>query len=301
VAGDALEPLPFKPEHVELIRRALQGVALEGTSARAFAGAGYSSGGKTGTAQAVGARANEKYNAAKLEEHKRDHALYIAAAPIDAPTVALAVIVENAGWGSQSAAPIARRVFDYLLLGQYPSEEDLAGPAKASPARPSASRAVAARRALAGAAAARRRSFCGGGVGGAARARRPTRGWPRAPWAAPRERGPSNGRRPGSGCARCSAGFDGPLLPGDADAGAIGLTAMYSAGFDHGTRFVDHGRNMLLALAVLFVVAQVPPQKLQQLAVPLYVVGVVLLVATRCRAWASRRRAPPAGWRWARW
>jgi penicillin-binding protein 2 len=73
VASDALEPLPFKPEHVELIRRALQGVALEGTSARAFAGAGYSSGGKTGTAQAVGARANEKYNAAKLEEHKRDH------------------------------------------------------------------------------------------------------------------------------------------------------------------------------------------------------------------------------------
>jgi penicillin-binding protein 2 len=99
---------------------------VEGTSARAFAGAGYSSGGKTGTAQAVGARANEKYNAAKLEEHKRDHALYIAAAPIEAPTVALAVIVENAGWGSGSAAPIARRVFDYLLLGQYPSEEDMA-------------------------------------------------------------------------------------------------------------------------------------------------------------------------------
>jgi penicillin-binding protein 2 len=92
----------------------------------AFAGAGYVSGGKTGTAQAVGARANEKYNAAKLEEHKRDHALYVAAAPIDAPTVALAVIVENAGWGGDSAAPIARRVFDYLLLGQYPSEEDLA-------------------------------------------------------------------------------------------------------------------------------------------------------------------------------
>jgi rod shape determining protein RodA len=70
---------------------------------------------------------------------------------------------------------------------------------------------------------------------------------------------------------------------------------MYSAGFDHGTRFVDHGRNMLLALAVLFVVAQVPPQKLQRLAVPLYVVGVVLLVITALPAWASRRRAPPAG------
>ena len=126
VADNALEPLPFKPEQVEIIRRALQGVTQVGTSRGSFVGAGYASGGKTGTAQAVGAKANEKYNAARLEEHKRDHALYIAAAPIEAPTVALAVIVENAGWGSQAAAPIARRVFDYLLLGQYPSEADIA-------------------------------------------------------------------------------------------------------------------------------------------------------------------------------
>ncbi len=126
VASDALAPLPYKPADVEVIRSALQGVAAEGTSRAAFAGAGYVSGGKTGTAQAVGARANEKYNASKIEETRRDHALYVAAAPMDAPTVALAVIVENAGWGSDSAAPIARRVFDYLLLGQYPSEEDLA-------------------------------------------------------------------------------------------------------------------------------------------------------------------------------
>jgi rod shape determining protein RodA len=76
------------------------------------------------------------------------------------------------------------------------------------------------------------------------------------------------------------AGFDGPLLLALLILGAIGLVAMYSAGYDHGTRFVDHGRNMLLALAVVFVVAQVPPQKLQQLAVPLYVMGVALLVAT---------------------
>jgi penicillin-binding protein 2 len=74
----------------------------------------------------VGIRQNEKYNAAKLEEHKRDHSLYIAVAPIDQPTIALAVIVENAGFGAEAAAPIARRVFDYVLLGQYPSEEDMA-------------------------------------------------------------------------------------------------------------------------------------------------------------------------------
>jgi penicillin-binding protein 2 len=126
LASDALDPLPYKPSDVEVIRRALQGVTTDGTSRGSFINAGYASGGKTGTAQAVGARANEKYNAAKLDEHKRDHALYVAAAPIDAPTVALAVIVENAGWGSDSAAPIARRVFDYLLLGLYPSDEDLA-------------------------------------------------------------------------------------------------------------------------------------------------------------------------------
>jgi penicillin-binding protein 2 len=128
VAGQALPPLALgKPEHVEIIRRALAGVTTEGTSTRSFAGAPYASGGKTGTAQAVGVRQNEKYNAAKLEEHKRDHALYMAAAPIEAPTVALAVVVENAGFGGDAAAPIARRVFDYLLLGLYPSEEDLAG------------------------------------------------------------------------------------------------------------------------------------------------------------------------------
>jgi rod shape determining protein RodA len=61
---------------------------------------------------------------------------------------------------------------------------------------------------------------------------------------------------------------------------ALGLVSMYSAGFDHGTRFVDHGRNMLIALGVLFIAAQVPPQRLQSLAVPLYVVGVALLVIT---------------------
>ena len=126
IASDALEPLPLKPEHVELVLRAMHGVTQEGTSVRSFAGAPYKSGGKTGTAQAVGIRQNEKYNAAKLAEHQRDHSWYIAFAPVDAPTIALAVIVENAGFGSEAAAPIARRVFDYWLLGLWPSEEDIA-------------------------------------------------------------------------------------------------------------------------------------------------------------------------------
>jgi penicillin-binding protein 2 len=121
-----LAPLALRPEDVEVIVRAMHLVTQEGTSTRVFAGAPYRSLGKTGTAQAVGIRQNEKYNAAKLEEHQRDHSLYIAAAPLEAPSVALAVVVENSGFGAEAAAPIARRVFDYLLLGQYPSEEDIA-------------------------------------------------------------------------------------------------------------------------------------------------------------------------------
>ncbi|MBB4842651.1 penicillin-binding protein 2 [Paucibacter oligotrophus] len=126
VASDALQPLPLKPADVEVILNAMHGVTLEGTSRLVFAGAPYTSGGKTGTAQAVGLRAGERYRDVKADERKRDHSLYVAFAPVHQPTIALALIVENAGWGSTSAAPIARRVFDYVLAGQYPNEEDIA-------------------------------------------------------------------------------------------------------------------------------------------------------------------------------
>ena len=118
--------LGFKPEHVAFVRKAMVAVTQDGTSARVFAGAGYLSGGKTGTAQAVTIGQKEKYNAGKLEEHQRDHALYIAFAPADDPKIAIAAVVENAGFGAASAAPITRRIFDYWLMGLYPSEEDLA-------------------------------------------------------------------------------------------------------------------------------------------------------------------------------
>ncbi len=75
-------------------------------------------------------------------------------------------------------------------------------------------------------------------------------------------------------------GFDGPLALSILVLATIGLVVMYSAGYDHGMRFADHGRNMLIGLAVLFVIAQVPPQKLERIAVPLYTIGVALLVAT---------------------
>ena len=80
--------------------------------------------------------AKGRYNSAKMEEQQRDHALYIALAPAADPQIALAVIVENAGWGAGSAAPIARRVFDYMLLGQYPSEEDMAAVQKGQAGAP---------------------------------------------------------------------------------------------------------------------------------------------------------------------
>ena len=128
--------LGYKPENVAIIRKALQGVTQGGTSTRVFAGAAYTSGGKTGTAQAVGMSAKSKYNSATMEEHQRDHALYIAMAPADDPKIALAVIVENAGWGAGSAAPIARRAFDYMLAGLYPSEEDMLAVRKGQAAAP---------------------------------------------------------------------------------------------------------------------------------------------------------------------
>jgi penicillin-binding protein 2 len=130
------QDLGYAPENVEIVRKALVGVTQEGTSARVFAGAGYLSGGKTGTAQAVTIGQKEKYNARNMEEHQRDHALYMAFAPADDPKIALAVVVENAGFGAEHAAPIARRVFDYWLLGQYPNEEDMAAVKKGQASAP---------------------------------------------------------------------------------------------------------------------------------------------------------------------
>jgi penicillin-binding protein 2 len=125
VAKDAVTVLPFQAEHIEIIKKAMVGVNIEGTSASSFIGAAYTSAGKTGTAQVFTIKQNEKYVASKIDERLRDHALFIAFAPAEDPKVALAMVVENGGFGAQSAAPIARRVFDYILMGQYPSLEDI--------------------------------------------------------------------------------------------------------------------------------------------------------------------------------
>ncbi len=136
IAKEPVGQLPFLPENLEIIKKALIDVNIVGTSASSFVGAQYVSAGKTGTAQVFTVKQNEKYNAAQIDERLRDHALYMAYAPADDPKVALAMVVENAGFGAQNAAPIARRVFDFVIMGLYPSQEDIDAVQKGQATRP---------------------------------------------------------------------------------------------------------------------------------------------------------------------
>ncbi|MDB5755641.1 MAG: mrdA [Massilia sp.] len=118
--------IPLKQENIDYVKNAMVGVTSEagGTALRAFANAGYTSGGKTGTAQVVAIKANEKYNASTLAERLRDNALFTAFAPADKPRIVIAMVVENAGWGAEIAAPIARKALDFYLLGKRPAGKE---------------------------------------------------------------------------------------------------------------------------------------------------------------------------------
>ncbi|MDE3011480.1 MAG: penicillin-binding protein 2, partial [Pseudomonadota bacterium] len=105
-----------------------------GTAATAGAGAPYSFAGKTGTAQVVGVKQNEKYVESQHRERNRDHAWFVGFAPADAPRIAIAVLVENGGHGGSAAAPIARQVADYWLLGKKPNGPAAELPGDAVPA-----------------------------------------------------------------------------------------------------------------------------------------------------------------------
>ena len=120
VEPQPIRDLRLKPGNVDVIRRAMVGVNKEGTGARAFAGAPYEAAGKTGTAQVFSLK-GAQYKEGAIKKELRDHALFIAYAPADNPKIALAVLVENGGFGAQSAAPIARMVIDYYLLGKLPA------------------------------------------------------------------------------------------------------------------------------------------------------------------------------------
>lgn len=117
------DEIKLDPDNIALVRAGMVDVTKPGgTAASVGAGASYDVAAKTGTAQVVGIKQGAKYNAGALDERHRDHALFIAYAPADNPTIALAVIVENGGHGGSAAGPIARKVMDYYLLGKLPVE-----------------------------------------------------------------------------------------------------------------------------------------------------------------------------------
>ena len=115
--------LPFSPDNFDYIKRGMQAVLQPGGTAwRLGQGLKYTMAGKTGTAQVVQIKQGAKYNAAALAEQYRDHSWFIAFAPVEQPRIAVAVIVENAGFGAAAAAPLTRALFDFYLLGQIPAE-----------------------------------------------------------------------------------------------------------------------------------------------------------------------------------
>jgi penicillin-binding protein 2 len=115
--SEASHQIPLKAEHIQAVKRALADVTVSGTARQAFAGAPYQTAGKTGTAQVYSLKGG-KYLSSAIDERLRDHALFMAFAPAKDPKIAIAVLVENAGWGGGVAAPIARKVFDEWLLRQ---------------------------------------------------------------------------------------------------------------------------------------------------------------------------------------
>lgn len=123
IAKEPLYTLNLNPDNLEAVRNALVDVTRPGgTAALAGADAAYVFAGKTGTSQVIGMKQGEKYVESKVRERFRDHALFITYAPAENPKIALSVLVENGGHGGSTAAPIARMVMDYYLLGKLPSE-----------------------------------------------------------------------------------------------------------------------------------------------------------------------------------
>jgi penicillin-binding protein 2 len=122
VNNDVGVDLKLNPEHLALVQRAMAAVTQPGgTAVAASAGAPYHIAGKTGTAQVVAMKQGEKYDASKIDERHRDHAWFMAYAPAEQPRIAVVVLAENGGHGGGTAAPIARKVFDYYLLGKLPT------------------------------------------------------------------------------------------------------------------------------------------------------------------------------------
>ena len=114
--------IPFKADNFEYVKRAMEKVLKPGgTAHRIGGGLAYTMGGKTGTAQVVQIKQGGRYNAAALREQHRDHAWFISFAPLEKPEIAIAVILENGGWGAY-AAPLAREMTDFYMLHVKPQQ-----------------------------------------------------------------------------------------------------------------------------------------------------------------------------------
>ncbi|WP_083228992.1 penicillin-binding protein 2 [Bordetella sp. H567] len=111
--------IPLHQANLDVVKGAMADVVRVGTARQAFRGTAYQAAGKTGTAQVYSLR-GARYHASAIDERLRDHALFMGFAPVDHPRIAVALIVENAGWGASSAAPIARKVFDAWLTEDHP-------------------------------------------------------------------------------------------------------------------------------------------------------------------------------------
>ncbi len=221
--------IAVKGENLAFVQKALVGVAKEGTSAAAFRGAAYVSAGKTGTAQVYSLK-GEKYSEKHVDERLRDHAWYIAYAPADKPRIAIAVLVENGGFGAQAAAPIARQVFDYFLTGERRRE----GPAPPAPHRQ------------------RRRER----LDSKHMARILSQVW-----------------------EVLTRRVDGFLFAVALAIVGVGLITLFSAADQNVARVISQAGSLGFALVLMWLVANVPPQTLARVAVPLYVVAVAMLVA----------------------
>lgn len=126
VQAPVAERIDMNPAYWQVVHGGMMAVnQTGGTGADAFKGALYTSAGKTGTAQVFTVGQNQTYDVKDVAHHLRDHALYVVYAPAENPVIALAMIVENAGFGGAAAAPIARKALDYHLLGLYPTDDEI--------------------------------------------------------------------------------------------------------------------------------------------------------------------------------
>ncbi len=200
VVRDPSDKINVRQQDIDFIKCAMEGVVTNGTAAKVFAGAPYQVAGKTGTAQVYSLQ-GANYNGHALAEHLRDHALFIAFAPAEKPTIALALIVENGGWGAGSAGPIARKVLDYYIVdrlkpGAAAASATESGLPMIGGTQPHAAVALPASVAVAASATANPASVPKGAKATAPHRRPRARYRPRRPRKRPRRRNGRRSRRP---------------------------------------------------------------------------------------------------------